>query len=307
MEQKTERKDKRWWKITKILLILIFIVGIILCYSHFIAPHNLKTKEIKIINSNITNSFHGLKIVQFSDLHYGLTTNRKDLTKIQKEINRLKADIVVFTGDLFEQGFIVNTEEQELMTDFLKGIEANISKYAITGEDDYSVSNFSIILENGGFLLLDEKYDTIYNDSNESIFIAGMSTSTHGTKNAKDKMKPTFDYLNTFDNTVDDEGNIIPNTNKPIYNILIMHEPDPIYDIDYTKFDLVLAGHSHLGQIKLPFIGGLYYPNLSKTFRNDHYTLESTELYISSGIGTTKIPFRLFNSPEINLYRITNQ
>lgn len=307
MEQKTERKDKTWWKITKMILIILFIIGIILCYSHFITPHHLKTKEIKIVNTNIPDSFHGLKIVQFSDLHYGMTTNKKDLQKIQKEINRLKADIVIFTGDLFDQSFTLTSKEQKVMTEFLNGIDANISKYAITGEDDYSFSNYSMILENGGFQLLDETYDTIYNEANESIFLAGMSTSIHGTKNTKDKMKPTFDYLDTFYDTKDEEGNIIEKENKPIYHILILHEPDSIYDIDYTKFDLILAGHSHLGQVRLPLIGGLYYPKLSKTLKNSHYQLESTELYISGGVGTTKLPFRLFNSPEISLFRITNQ
>ena len=291
-ENKTTRKDKKWWKITKIALCITFFLTLLFCYSHFITPHTLETKETKIVNDKITNTFHGFKIVQISDIHYGSTTNEKDLLKIQKEINLLKPDIVVFTGDLFEHNKITE-KEQKIVTDFLSGIEANIEKYAITGEDDYGLSNYSILLENGGFQLLDEKYDLLYNKQYESIFIAGMSTNTTGTKNAKDKMIPVMNYLN--------ESEV-----KPNYTILITHEPDSILEIDYSKFDLILAGHSHLGQIRIPFIGGLCYPSLSKSFKESHYILENTELYISGGIGTTKTPFRLFNAPQINLYRLTN-
>lgn len=292
-EKKTERKDKKWWKRTKIVLGILLFITLILCYSHFIAPHKFETKEIKIINSKITDTFHGFKIVQISDIHYGSTTGEKDLSKIQKEINLLKPDIVVFTGDLFEHNEKITEKSQTIITHFLSGIESTIGKYAITGEDDYNLSNYSIILENGGFQLLDEKYDLIYNQQYESIFLAGMSTTTQGTKNAKDKMIPVMNYLTESEQ-------------KPNYTILITHEPDSILDIDYSKFDLILAGHSHLGQIRLPLIGGLCYPSLSKSFKEDHYVLENTELYISGGIGTTKIPFRLFNSPQINFYRLTN-
>ena len=83
-----------------------------------------------------------------------------------------------------------------------------------------------------------------------------------------------------------------------------MHEPDYIDDIDYSKFDLVLAGHSHNGQVRIPFIGATILPDGAKKYYKEYYKLEDTKLYISSGIGTTILPIRLFNKPSYNFYRI---
>ena len=123
-EKKIKRKDKKWWKRTKIALLFLLMMILLLSYSHFIAPHHFITKEVKIVSSKITNSFHGFKMVQISDLHYGNTITEKDLLKIQKEINLLKPDIVVFTGDLFEYNEKVTEEKQNIVTSFLNGIEA---------------------------------------------------------------------------------------------------------------------------------------------------------------------------------------
>lgn len=305
-ETKKEEKKFPWFRLGKYILIMVILVAGILLYSHKVATHGLKVKEYKIVNAAITDTFHGLKIVHLSDIHYGKTTKKKDLDQIQKKINDLKPDIIVFTGDLFDQSVEIDGEGQKELTDFLKGLDATISKYAITGEDDYEITSYPIILENGSFILLDEKYDTIYNENYESIFIAGLSTNLKGTKNAKDKLKPTLEYLSTLSDTKDPDGNIVENENKPTYKILIMHEPDDIDSIDYQNFDLVLAGHNHGGQIRLPFIGGLLLQDHAKTYPNSYYQLEKTDLYISSGIGTTKIPFRFWNRPSINFYRLTS-
>ena len=83
-----------------------------------------------------------------------------------------------------------------------------------------------------------------------------------------------------------------------------MHEPDYIKDFDHTKFDLILAGHSHNGQIGLPLIKDLILPHGAKKYHNAYYKLNNTYLYISSGVGCSTLNFRLFNKPSINLYRI---
>ena len=91
------------------------------------------------------------------------------------------------------------------------------------------------------------------------------------------------------------------------YSILMIHEPDIIDDIDYSKFNLIFAGHSHNGQIVLPFIGGIIKDKYSNNYIDIYYNLGNTKMYVSSGIGTSKYKFRLLNKPSINFYRLRNK
>ncbi len=87
------------------------------------------------------------------------------------------------------------------------------------------------------------------------------------------------------------------------YTIVLAHEPDQILDIKNYNFNLFLAGHSHLGQIRLPLIGAIYTPKGSKKYYDEHYKVNNADMYINGGIGTSVIEFRLLNKPSINLYR----
>ena len=73
---------------------------------------------------------------------------------------------------------------------------------------------------------------------------------------------------------------------------------------DEKLFNIVLAGHSHAGQVRLPFIGVLYTPKYARKYYEPYYKLDNTELYISNGLGTSEIPIRLFNRPSYNFYRL---
>ena len=69
------------------------------------------------------------------------------------------------------------------------------------------------------------------------------------------------------------------------------------------NYDLVLSGHSHLGQLRLPLFGAIYVPRGSKTYYDEHYKLDKADLYISGGLGTNTLKLRFFNKPSFNLYR----
>ena len=282
-------KDKKWFKFVKILLVIMTFLIILLIYSNQVATHGLTTKEYVIKDSNI-NDFHGLKIVHISDLHYGKSTFERDLEDLLTEVQRIKPDLIFFTGDLIDDDTTIDSETIETITYYFEEMQATYGKYAIKGNHDYNVNEYSIIMDNAGFNLLDEKYDTIYSKNNETIFIAGLSTNLHGTISAKDKLEPIISYLNSLEI-------------KPNYTILLMHEPDYIDEVTYS-FNLALAGHSHNGQIRLPLIGALVLPNGAKKYYDNYYKVNETDLYISSGIGTSDIELRLFNRPSINLYRL---
>ena len=286
-EQLKENKKSKSKKIIKILFFIIFILIIILLYSRFIGTKGLKVKEYKIVNENFTDNFYGLKIVHITDLHYGNTTNKSDLKKIVDKVNLIKPDIIVFTGDLLDKE--LNNEELEEFKSILNSMKSNIKKYAVNGNHD---ENFSEILKETGFTDLNNNYDSLYNSNNSVILFSGINTN--------DDINDAIKNINNF---LSDEQN----TNNIIYKIMLMHEPDKILDFDYNNYDLILAGHSHNGQITIPFIGSLYKPNGSKKYYKDYYELEGTKLYISGGIGTSTLKFRLFNKPSINLYRLTSK
>ena len=281
-------------KILLYFLILILILTSGLLYSRYVATTGLIVKEYKITNKKITDTYNGLKIVHISDIHYGGTILENDFKKIVNKINILKPDIVFFTGDIFETDLVNNSIVKEIIKELSK-IEVKIGKYAISGNHDYDhKKEFKQILDESGFINLNDTYDVIYNKNNESIIVAGVSTNSYGSLKINDKIKPTIEYLQSEEN-------------KAIYNILLIHEPDFIDDIEYDKFDLILAGHSHNGQVRVPFVGALYTPYGAKKYYDEHYQLKDTDLYISSGLGTSLLKLRLFNRPSFNFYRISNK
>jgi len=259
----------------------------------FIGTKGFMVKEYKVESSKISKDYNGLKIAHISDIHYGnQSVTKKDLEKIVDNINSLKPDIIVLTGDLVDNN--ITNEQYEELVEVLGKLKANINKYAIDGNHDYPYKKWNVLIEDCGFINLNDTYDVIYNNSYDSIFIAGISNNTFTTKNIKDKSEVIMDYLNS-------------NDYHSTYSILLMHEPDYIDDIDYSKFDIVMAGHSHNGQVRLPIIGALYVPEGSKKYYKEHYSLKDTDLYISSGIGTSSLPIRLFDRPSANFYRIVKK
>ena len=118
----------------------------------------------------------------------------------------------------------------------------------------------------------------------------------HGDKKLDEKIESTTTLLN----------NIPEEERKNIYKILLVHEPDVIDNIN-IDFDLILAGHSHNGQVRLPFIGAIKKVELAEKYYEEHYTVNNKELYISGGLGTSTVKFRFFNKPSFNFYRITNK
>ncbi len=295
------KEKKPFHKIVRFLILFIFIVCSCLLYSRYIATTGIIVKEYKVTNSKLTDSFHGLKIVHISDLHYGRTVKNPELKKVVKKINELKPDIVVLTGDLIDRDTSLSEQQSTQISSILGEIDTTIDKYAITGNHDYKFKNYDIIIDNAGFKNLNNKYDTIYLQKGKSnILISGISTNYYKEdNNVQKKIKATMDYLNSFANQED--------VNYPIYNILLIHEPDFIDELDKKRFDLILAGHSHNGQVRFPIIGATILPPYAKKYYKEHYSFDQTELYISSGIGTSSINFRLFNRPSINFYRLTNK
>lgn len=274
-------------KIIKILImVLLVLIGIIL-YARYVGTMGFDTKEYTILNTDVPTGFDGLKIVHFSDIHYNRAITSDKIEKIVSEINLINADLVVFTGDLIDKDASLTVNDYEFLIKCFNKIKAKYGKYAILGNHDYNEREKVInVFNNSNFKYLENSYDIIYNN-NEKIFIGGVGNITYNL----DNLDKTMEYFNS-NNDID-------------YKIMLLHEPDFSDNIvDNYNVSLILAGHSHNGQIRLPIIGAVYTPVHAKKYYDEYYNINGTDLYISSGIGVSIINYRLFNKPSINFYRI---
>lgn len=278
-------------KILKWCLTIFIFIFLIVIYARYIGTYGLITKEYTLKDKNIPNGFDGLKIVHFSDLHYNRAIDIKKVNEIIDEINLINPDIVVFTGDLIDKDVILKDSDYNELTKSLTRIKTKYGKYAISGNHDITNSEKVInIYNNSNFKYLDNDYDIIYNKINESIFIGGLNSVSEN-KDDIDKMMSYF------------------KDNEDInYKIILVHEPDISDKIikDYSV-NLILAGHSHNGQVRLPIVGPIYKPPYAQKYYDEHYLIDDTNLYISSGIGVSTANYRLFNHPSINFYRINKE
>jgi len=280
---KKEKKKMIWIKILTILLLFLLVI----LYAIFIGTKGLNIKEYKIINQSLPTSYYGLKIVHFSDLHYGRTIKEKELINLINKINLTKPDVVVFTGDLVDKDCVLTEEVKSQLENNLKNIKSTYGNYYIKGNHDTYFNSYELIMNNSNFINLNNNYDIITNMNKDKIFIGGAFTYN-------DK-EPEIDIVT--DHLKDNEYD---------YKILIMHMPD---SVSYLKneYNLILAGHSHNGQVRLPLIGALIKADGAKKYYKEYYKINNTDLYISSGLGTSNINIRLFNKPSFNLYRIVNK
>src|SRR5574344_1746304 len=271
-----------------IVLILIALFSVCFVCLRYVGTNGFKVKEYKIKYKELTDNYHGFKIVHISDIHYGSIINKKEIDDIVERINLISPDIVVFTGDLFSTEDIIDIDTSSLALS-LKNINASIEKYAIMGNHDYDYKKtWEQIMDDASFKNLNYIYDYIYKD-NKPIFIAGISTNLYGTLSLEDKINPIYEEMEKTDS---------------LYNILLIHEPDYVDKIDYDKFNLILAGHSHNGQVRLPIFGAIYTPYGAKKYYEEHYKLNNTDLYISSGLGTSLLNIRFLNKHYFNYYRL---
>lgn len=281
--------------LVKFILIFILLIAALLLYARYMGTRGLKIKEYRIFDTDIPESFHGLKLIHLSDIHYGRTINKKELETLVEKVNSLNPDIIVFTGDLIDKDTKLTDSKRLDIIKALQKLDPIINKYAITGNHDFQFKEYSSILLESGFINLDDNYDIVYNKSYEPIMIAGLKTYLSSKKNMDDRMIDINKYISNNKDT------------GPKFKILLMHEPDLIDEVQIENFDLVLAGHSHNGQVRLPFVGATILPPKAKKYYKEHYLINNTDLYISSGIGTSTINFRFLNKPSINLYRLVKK
>lgn len=267
-----------------LILTVILSVGALGVYITYIERNLLVVKNHDIVLKE--DGQNKLKVVQFTDTHLGEYYDLKDLERAVKKINEENADIVVFTGDLIDNA--AKYEEITKISDVLSKVEANLGKYAVYGNHDYgggAERYYEDIMKESGFQVLKNNSTTIQVHE-KTINILGGDEGMLGWHHAE---------LTT-------EG-----IEEEDLNLLLLHEPDLIDEYTNYPIDLALSGHSHGGQVSLPFYGPLVKNHLSEKYTKGLYTMNNsreTKLYVSSGLGNTKVPFRFGNVPVVESFNI---
>lgn len=260
------------------------VIMVIAVYITFIERELLVVK-----NHNITIKEDGrdnIKIVQFTDTQLGEYYNIKDLERAVKRINNLNADVVVFTGDLIDNA----SEYDDLheVANVLSKIKAKFGKYSIYGNHDYgggAVKYYENIMNEAGFKVLENEKDSIEVNGKIINFFGG-----------DDALMGKHDVEKT-----------ISGIRRNQINILLIHEPDLIDKYNDYPIDLALSGHSHGGQVYIPFYGPIKKNLLSEKYNRGLYNIDNerkTKLYVNTGLGNTKVPFRFLTIPEISVFKL---
>jgi len=239
-------------------------------------------QALQVERSQLPSSLPGgrVRMVQVSDLH--LSTFDSYFDKVVKQVAALQPDLIVLTGDYLE-------EERNIrgVLNFLKALHAPHGVYAVQGNWEYwsrlEGENLRRHFAGVGVkLLINERAD---------LEIKGRALSIYGL----DYPSPT-DYLNRLQ----------ANVNPERYNVLLSHVPAFAHEQLDRHINLVLCGHTHGGQVRLPFLPPFYLPRYSGRFVAGYYqvTEHQIPLYVSRGVGTSVLPLRFLCRPESGLVEI---
>lgn len=257
----------------KIRIVIIFS-SIFLCIFAY-ASNNWIENTRYIISSPKVNQ--PITIVHLSDLHG--KQFEKDNIKLMKNIKEENPDIIVFTGDLIDAYRNENINES---VDFLQQLSQYIPVYYIRGNHEYNSSRYQEIMDRlyqikGKFYILDGDYIDV-NIKEQKISILGLDR--------------------------DKKGVIEKFISKDGYKIILNHYAENFIDnanISQLEADLVLTGHAHGGQWRLPIIGGVYSPGqgVNPKYYEGMIERAGSIQIISRGLGNSTFPLRLFNRPEV--------
>ena len=273
-----------------ILLILVALIFIICVICTIWGNTALELNTYTIESEKLPKSFDGYKIAHVSDLHNNeMGEDNENLLAMLKDS---APDIIAITGDIVDS----RNTDIEIALQFANEAEKIAPCYYITGNHEARVSEYESLKKG-----LIEIGVTVLEDKSISLEKSGEDITLMGVDD------PSFitDYL-----LVDDEevmqDKLSELKSEDSYTILLSHRPELFKIYVENDIDLVLSGHAHGGQFRLPFVDGLYAPNqgLFPEYDSGIYTEENTSMIVSRGIGNSLFPFRFNNRPEVILVKL---
>ena len=285
----TKTKKRLVIILTSTLLVIAILIGLIAWGNKA-----LMITEITVNSQKLPENFEGFKIAHVSDLHndeFG-----KDNAKLISLIENSAPDIIAITGDIFD----CHHTDVDVAIEFAEKAVRIAPCYYVAGNHEQRVPDAYEKLIDAfkeiGIVVLDNKAVTVER-AGQSINVLGVSDPGFET-----------DYL--FGDTEGVLNHYLSElmTDKESFNLLLSHRPELFELYERHDVDLVLTGHAHGGQFRLPFVGGLYAPNqwLFPEYDAGLYSEDNTNMIVSRGIGNSLFPFRFNNRPEVVLVTLEN-
>lgn len=259
------------------VLTVAAIIILFFFYSLCIVKYNIKVDETIIQSASIPSSFDGVRLVQFSDIYIKNEDDLKLVEKAVNEINRLEADIVLFTGDLFKEGAI-NSNLSNQLIEILSQLNPSLAKLAVLGDQDLiQQEELTAILTSASFKILRNDSIELYNGSSEGINFIGIDSLSSS---------PQLNDLLT---------NL---TKADQFNVLLLHEPTLAAKSTDFPIELQLSGHCR----------GLSTTNGCSQFNNGVYRFaDQLTLYVNSGLNRPNQITTLLKRPTLHSFLLIKE
>ncbi len=275
----------RWKKIIRVTFAAtIFLIAFAFFWGFLVEPNRLVTHEEAIAINNWPKELDGLKIAVLSDIHVGANfIDDRKLRLIVERTNQLQPEMIVILGDYMTDARI----EPEVFGAVLKDLKAPLGVYSVLGNHDWWWDGTRVRrgLEANGIKVLENEVVEV-KARGSSVWLAGLAD------------------LWTRPQYIDETIAKVP-TGQPV--IALTHNPD-IFPRVPQRVPLMLAGHTHGGQVRFPIIGTLIEPSrFGERFVRGHVFENNHHLFVTTGIGTSIIPVRFGVPPEIVLLTVRSQ
>lgn len=284
----TARKKKFIWLAVVAVVLIVLVV--------WIAWGNtaLELNTYDISSSRLPESFDSYRIAHVSDLHNA--EMGKGNEKLLAMLRDADPDIIAITGDLIDS----RNTNVDIALQFIQEAVKIAPCYYVTGNHEARVNEYEELktgMASASVIILE--------DAQTEISMEGQTITLIGIND------PSFqtDYLFGDSETVMSSKLAELHTDGDGFTILLSHRPELFNTyVDYD-IDLVLSGHAHGGQFRLPFIGGLVAPNqgLFPKYDAGIYTDGNTNMIVSKGIGNSILPFRINNRPEVIIIELKHE
>jgi predicted MPP superfamily phosphohydrolase len=267
------------------VVVLSVLLGVFVAWLGF-ENRSIVITEYKVESEHIPEEFHGFRIVQISDLHndeFG-----RDNSRLLKRISESDPDIIVLTGDLVDS----RRTDVDVAISFAESAATIAPTYYVTGNHEHRIPEDYERLKAGlvevGVTVM-ENESVLLEKNGDKISLVGLhdpSFFNHGEE--------------TFSENVVAEK-LTHLTDETSYDIVLAHRPQYFETYAKSNADLILSGHVHGGQFRLPFVGGLYAPSQGLFPKYDEGKCEDngTVMIVSRGVGNSIVPIRLGNRSEI--------